>query len=355
MGTQMPERSVLHVLPHPGGGGETYVDTLETMEGYAFTRAHLAPGPRPSGALAVGVTRALREARRHDLLHVHGEVAAGLFLPAIAARPSVVTLHGLNLLRRARGVGRRAAVVNLQLIVRTAGRTICVSQSEHHDVSEVVGADRVRRVVVIPNGVELPALPTKRAGAAARAELGVDDSVTVALWIGSLDSPKEPEAPVRAAIEVARGDVPIHLFLAGEGPLRGAVEELRRSYPEAVTVLGFRRDMRTLLAAADLFVLSSRREGLPFSLLEAMSMGLPAVVTAVGGSVEAVGEAGIAVAPGDSAGFADAFRRLTASPDERAALGRSARDRVAVHFCADEMIERTREVYERVLLERRRL
>src|SRR5687768_5485410 len=100
------ERVVLHVLPHPGGGGETYVDALARMDGYRFERAFLAPSARPAGARVEIVRRTvvvLRSARAYDVLHVHGEIASGLCLPGLATRPSVWTTHGLNLLRRVSG------------------------------------------------------------------------------------------------------------------------------------------------------------------------------------------------------------------------------------------------------------
>ena len=61
------ERTVLHVLPHPGGGGETYVDLLSAMPGYRFERVYLSLSPSPSPELASGLVRAARKARAHDL------------------------------------------------------------------------------------------------------------------------------------------------------------------------------------------------------------------------------------------------------------------------------------------------
>src|SRR3954468_15148701 len=97
-------RTGLHVLPHPGGGGETYVDSLAAMDGYRFERVHL--GERASGRAVVAALPVTirRLARRFDLVHVHGESAAALCLPLAAIRPSLVTLHGLNLLRRSAGL-----------------------------------------------------------------------------------------------------------------------------------------------------------------------------------------------------------------------------------------------------------
>jgi glycosyltransferase involved in cell wall biosynthesis len=347
-----PERRVLHVLPHPGGGGEAYADALETMPGYRFARRFLATDPRPHASVVARSLAVQAAARSHDVLHVHGEVAATLCLPSLAARPSVVTLHGLNLLRRT-GRARSLVTVNLRLIVRSAARTICVSRSEYDELIAATGPGAARRVVVIQNGVELPAPPTKAERAAARAEFGLQDASVVVVWVGALAEPKDPFTVVQAVREAARNGSRMTLLVAGDGPLRKDVERAGRDAPRgAVRVLGNRADVRRVLVAGDVFVLSSRREGLSYSLLEAMSIGLAPIVSDVPGNAEAVGDSGILVAPGDVHGFAAAFGRLAADENERAARGERARRRVAERFRAAEMIGRTRAVYEGVLAER---
>ena len=200
-------RSVLHVLPHPGGGGETYVDALEAMEGYRFERLYIASDPsvrRPDRLAAAGL-RANRAARAHDLLHVHGEVAALACLPALATRPSVLTLHGVNLLRRSSGIRRHLAKLNLRLIVAAADRTICVSRVERDEVVDTVGASLARRVVLILNGVPLPDDVSTETRRAVRDELGIAQSAVVAVCVGDLTPLKDQLTAARAALEVARG------------------------------------------------------------------------------------------------------------------------------------------------------
>src|SRR5215213_197094 len=148
------ERRVLHVLPHAGGGGDTYVDVLEGMSGYAFTRVYLA-SERKSGIARAGLAGVVRELRSHDVVHVHGEGAAALLLPVLAVRPSVITLHGLHLLRRVSGWKARLAELSLRAVVRAADRTICVSHAEHELLSAVVASSKS---VVVPNGVRTTAV-----------------------------------------------------------------------------------------------------------------------------------------------------------------------------------------------------
>jgi glycosyltransferase involved in cell wall biosynthesis len=350
----VPElRSVLHVLPHPGGGGETYVDALSQLEGYRFERAYLAAGPDPAGARAAILRRAVevqRAAFSFDLLHVIGEVASTLCLPALASRPSVMSPQGLNLLRRLDGARKQVGKANLRLIVRAATRTICASNTEYADLVSSVGSRAAARALVIHNGVPVrePVSPERRA--ASRAELGIATAATVGAWISALDQNKDPLSAIRAVNAVRRDGAPLTLLVAGDGPLRAEVEEAARE-TDAVRVLGFRQDVERILAASDFFVFSSRREGFSFALLEAMSLGIAPVVSDAPANVEAVGEAGIVVPRGDPAALADGLRRVLGEP-ERVVLAERARSRIAQYFGADEMLSRTRELYDEVVLER---
>jgi len=348
-------RSVLHVLPHPGGGGETYVDALAGMDGYRCDRVFLAEGPKPAGARMAIARRALscQTLRGYDILHVHGEVAAALCLPGLAIRPSVLTLHGLNLVRRLHGPAGAAARANLLLILRAATRTICVSHAERDDLCDLVGGGSLRRVVVVHNGVHLRAPIAEDERATARAELRIASSAMVGAWVGALEEHKDPLTPVRAFEELARRGTEAVLLLAGDGPLRPEVETAACD-GDAVRVLGFRDDVKRLFAAADVFVLSSRREGLSFALLEAMSLGVVPVVSDAPGNVEAVGDAGVVVAFGDSGALAARLFELARSSSRLTVLASRARRRVQDAFSADAMLERTRHVYEDVLSARRR-
>jgi glycosyltransferase involved in cell wall biosynthesis len=340
-------RTAVHVLPHPGGGGERYVDLLERMDGYRFERVYLAPSPSPSDALRALPRTWWSSLRKADILHVHGEVAAEVCLPSLAARRSVVTLHGLHLLRRSEGSKRRVAVTGLRLVVRAANRTICVAEAERLDVLAAVGDRAGSRLVAIHNGVDVPEPISDQERVDARTSLALDSSDVVAAYVGGLDEHKGILLAAQAAAGVAEAGTSLRLIVAGDGPLRPDLERMA-DRGDTIRLLGHRTDLRTVLAGADFFVLPSSREGLSMALLEAMAAGLPSVVSDAPGNPEAVGEAGIVATRGDLRGLEAAFRELL-DADTRRSLGSAARERVIRLFDAAGMVARTQRVYDEVL------
>lgn len=127
-----------------------------------------------------------------------------------------------------------------------------------------------------------------------------------------------------------------------------------RSIDDVVKLLGRRRDVPDLLHAADVFVLSSRQEGFPITILEAMAAGKPIIATDVGGCSEAVvdGETGLIVPPEDPHALAEAILTLLNDPERARRMGEAGRQRVVAEFTVDRMVEQHLEVYERLLEQR---
>jgi glycosyltransferase involved in cell wall biosynthesis len=148
-------------------------------------------------------------------------------------------------------------------------------------------------------------------------------------------------------------DLDWQLELIGEGPLRGQLEELVQSLglTSRVTFLGFRRDVSERLAEAQLFLLLSKWEGFPRSILEAMRAGLPVVASDVGGVKESVvdGLTGFVIPRGDTAHLRECLRKLITSPELRVRMGEAGRARYEEKFTFDRLVERTTKVYESVL------
>lgn len=341
--------SVLHVLPHHGGGGETYIDLLEGHDAFSHHRVELSAGRTPAQAAAslpVRLPSIVREARRSDLVHVHGDTAALLALPLLRGRPSVVTTHGLHLLRRVSGPARIAVVAALGLAARAADRVICTSHAERDELAALLPWSAARRLVVVHNGIELPPAFEAAQRAAARAELGLEDSDVAALFLGELHQRKAPLDAVAAAHAARARGAPLVLLLAGDGPQAAAVHERAG---DAVRPLGFRDDVARLLAAADLLVMPSAREGLSFAVLEAMGRGLAMVVSDGPGNPEAVGDAGVIVPVGDRRALAEALTRLATDDDHRTRLGAAARERVRTTFTLERLRAKTYQVYRAAL------
>jgi len=115
---------------------------------------------------------------------------------------------------------------------------------------------------------------------------------------------------------------------------------------DRVDFLGARTDVAQLLASSDIFVLASRFEGLPISILEAMRAGLPVVATNVGGVRELVDDqTGILVPAGDPSSLAAAIRELIANPQLRTLLGKNGRIKFEKNFRAEAMTEKIIAVY----------
>jgi len=305
------EVEVAYVLPWK----DALVPALEA----AGVRVHcLGGGP---AALWPWRLRRLLAGRRYDLVHTHMPV------PAVAARllsygrraPRLVhTEH--NVWERYRPVTRWANA----LTYRRNAAVIAVS----HAVAATIGRRRPGDwVTVVHHGPDLadaPAGPSARA--AARAELGLPADALVVGTVGNLTAKKDQATLLAAFGLLRREDPSAVLVLIGGGPLEA---ELRALAGESVVFTGSRPDVPALLPGLDVFTLSSRQEGLPVALMEAMTSGLPSVVTRVGGMPEVLddGVQGFLVPPGDPVALAAALGRLAADEGLRGRLGAAARDR----------------------------
>jgi len=207
------------------------------------------------------------------------------------------------------------------------------------------------RIQVIPNGILLP--PPREDRRAWRERIGAGNSRFLALMLASIHPHKDHATLLRAWRRVldgghAFGQSPV-LLLAGrsygyEGGLKALAFDL--GLGDSVRFLGPVDDVAALLGAVDLCVHSSRTEGLPNSVLEAMSAGVPVVATDLPGIREAVGPSGFRflAPPGDDQGLADRILQFVASERLRAETGKELRDRAGREFEAEAMCRAVAEV-----------
>jgi glycosyltransferase involved in cell wall biosynthesis len=336
---------VLHVLPHQGGGGETYVDFLERMPGFVHQRAYLSAGRTPLSGLAsipVRWPQIVAGARGADLIHAHGDVAGALAYPLLRVRPGVMTTHGLHMLRRVHGVRHGAAKHTIRAVIRGCRAVICTSRAERDELAPLLRDAERQKLRVIENGIDLPPAIDDWERASVRAELGIAADAVFALFAGQLEARKSPLLAAAAATRVHAAGVPLVLAIAGSGPQEPALWALAG---QAIKPLGYRSDLPRLLASADVFVQPSEREGISFALLEAMGHGLAVVATNGPGNPEVVGDSGLLVPAGDEDALVAALMRVSSDLSLRASLQRCARARIKERFSAERFLAATEEVY----------
>lgn len=209
---------------------------------------------------------------------------------------------------------------------------------------------------VIPNGIHLEAYQDCGKRAEWRQAHGFQANDLLIASVARLDPQKDPLSLIRAFEKGLKEDGNCHLLLAG----RGSLETEARLLAEAVGLrrrihfLGTVTDVAAMLAACDIFALSSKWEGSPLAVMEAMAAGLPVVATAVGGVPELVEHevTGLLVSPGDTARAAEALQSLARNPEKRRRLGTAARQK-AVQFSDEKMTSAYGELFERLRETRR--
>ena len=209
---------------------------------------------------------------------------------------------------------------------------------------------RRERMIVIQNGI-VPSRANLAEVSMTRREIGLDDGDIFLLSVGRLVYQKGHEFLISAMSSVIPSFPRAKAVICGDGNLHEALEAqiARLRLVDSVLLLGNRTDIDRFLSSANIFVLPSRWEGLPVSLLEAMGMGLPVIATRVEGVEEVVqdGVQGLLVPPEDSAALAVALGELIGQPELRQRMGVAARMRIEESYTADIMCEK----YMRVMLE----
>jgi glycosyltransferase involved in cell wall biosynthesis len=206
-------------------------------------------------------------------------------------------------------------------------------------------------LAVLPNGVDVERWrPDPAARCELRRRLGFTNEF---LWFaaGRLDPVKDYPTLLRAMMEVPKS---AHLVIAGGGPEEGPLRELaiQLGIESRVRFLGFKPDVVEWMQAADAFVLASRWEGLPLSLLEAGACGLPAVATDVAGSREVVvnGETGLLATSGGPFALRAAMNRMMRlDAGARSEMGEKARRRIVERYSLESVLDRWEGTYRELL------
>ena len=201
---------------------------------------------------------------------------------------------------------------------------------------------------VVHPGIPL-ALFDRAADPATRTSLNGGTSRPIVLTIARLDRQKGQVYLLQAAAHVAEAV----FVLIGDGPDRDMLEAQARELgvSDRVVFMGYRRDIPELLAACDVFVMSSLWDALPLTILEAMAAGKPVIATDVGGAREAVahGETGLLIPPADPVALAGAIRIVLGDSRLAHTLGTAGQSRARQKFSVETMARRVTEIYDELL------
>jgi glycosyltransferase involved in cell wall biosynthesis len=296
----------------------------------------------------VGLLRLVQWLKRENVAvvhtHMHHAALWGRLAGKLAGVPVLVTTeHGKELWKDSLQVAIDRG------LSRWTHRHIAVSQDglEIRLRRERVAADRI---LLIPNGVPIPADPVNEAGRhRVREEFDLAPQTPLLGTVGRLVEAKGYEH-LLGALQILRREFSDLRWLAvGDGnqhaPLIALAANLGLS--DAVIWAGMRTDVGDLLAAMDLWVMSSVREGLPIALLEAMAAQKPIVATQVGGIPDAVrdGREAILVPPADPEALARAVSQMLREPRRAEALAAAARQRAITEYSIDRVARRIEEIY----------
>ena len=294
-----------------------------------------------------------------DIVHVHHnkEHLIGFFATLLSGykAPLIRTIHGKSKVPdHIRGIQRiRSSIVNWidQILTKfTTNCIIAVSKDIANDFKKIIDS---KKTVHIYNAINIPpgSLSIKDAQLH-RESFNINEN----FWIGTaarLVEIKNLELLIETGRLLKQKGLRFKISIFGDGPLFNKLKSIIKEYQlESVVFLhGFEKNMTSIIRSFDVFILSSKHEGLPMALLEAMSLETPVICTAVGGMKEVIidGANGLLVTPDDPKEMADAVFRLKNDPDLSRRLTQNAKKTIEQEFSIDKNIQKLLLTYDQLL------
>lgn len=263
------------------------------------------------------------------VMHLHSAHALSWGLLARLFYPSVKLL-----------VTRRVAFMirnNLLSRVKYWSRAIDLFVAVTNEIGHELRKQGVppERVAVIPSGIDIHKFDGLEFDADWRQQHGIEREAVLVGTAAAFTAEKDYPTFLRAAALARKEDSSLRFLVLGEGPLLGPMRQLavQLGLADKIVFAGFQPEVGRFLKACDIFVLSSRREGLNNAVLDAMCLGLPVVATQVGGLAELVepNANGMLFASGRAEELAQAILILARDPAQRVRMGQASRDKVRAY------------------------
>jgi glycosyltransferase involved in cell wall biosynthesis len=320
----------------------------------------------------LGRLRALLRGERIDILHTHGfyDSLFGATAGRLAGVPVIASQRHLQL--SARRVHRWGSRAIHRLADKIVVNSAAIGDSIRHSDGRTAG-----KIIVIHNGLgeclNPPALGGESpidlslqeyasdyfkslAHNALCCELGLSPQVRIIGMVARLVTVKGHRYFLEAAARAAREDERLHFVLVGDGPLKEelAAQARQLGIVDRLHMLGERQDARRLVAAFDVAVLTSLSEGLPNTVMEAMSAAVPVIATAVGGTLELItdGQTGYLIPPANVEALVKRLLAVVSNPAESQALAQRGREFISTQFSMRRMVEAVERLYAEMMSRR---
>lgn len=343
--------------------GESSMEFLAEQRGVERIRINGMSRPISLGRDLRALWRIVSVFRREKPAIVHTHTAKAGTLGRIAAMLTGVpgrvhTFHGHVFSGYFSPAKTRIFLAIERFLAKHTDRIIAVSESQRHELVNVYKIAPADKVVTIPLGLDLAPFQSSQGGERFRRMLGCDDETLLVGWAGRLTAIKNPDLLLDVAEALRATDRKMKFVLVGDGELRDGLQGRIRSagLADIVSLAGSREDMADVYAGLDFLLLTSRNEGTPVVLLEAMAAGKTFVCTDVGGVRDLmIGTArplegceifqnGI-LARSDPVLLARAVQFLSADAELRARMGACGREFVAQRFTAQRLADDLERLY----------
>lgn len=340
------ERPEAHLFPELAARGikvkllcDTTSPYFDPLKKSGFPMTHFVMKARID-LTAIRTLRQTLKAGSYDIIHAFNSRAlSNSLLASIGMKVKRIGFCGTMGHLKPWDPSARMAVLNPY-----ADRIVCVSQAVNHYLQSLnVPASRLVTIYAGHHPSWFTAAPRS-----ALREFGVPDNAVV-IACAARTRPIKGVPILMEAVRRLAADYPVHVLLIGQNDDAEVSELLGQGIlRERVHLTGFRMDAPDLIGACDLFVMPTlRNEGLSKAVAEAMCLGVPSVISAVGGMVELVddGKTGLIVPPGDPTQLAEAIKKYAIDPEMRKQHGIAARERLVNSFSFSQMADQTIAMY----------
>lgn len=293
-----------------------------------------------------------------DIIHCNSSVA-GFWTRVIVKNflPTIFTAHGWAFTNGAIWWRKIVGIISERMMSKYCSKIICVSENDRQLALKYRIAPE-EKFITIHNGIDIEnweSICEKKTAEKRKLEGTPYYKQIKIIFVARLAMPKDPVTLIKAFSQLSESlKQESNIFIVGDGPDKASLEKLIKGLglENKIHLLGSmdREELKMIYLSGNIYVLTTKYEGFPYTIIEAMSYGLPVIASDVGGCNEAVDpNCGFLVKKGDIDGVKNALAKLIISKDLREKLGKAGYEKAREQFSLARMLEETEEVYTNVL------